>query len=61
MCLLLEASGNEGFGALGKVQSIQRLATVGGKPSTEAVDQSKAGPERRVECTATYVFYVARP
>ena len=59
--LLLEASEHHGTGALDKVLSIQRVSTVGGKNPAEAADQSKAGQERRVEYTATYVFYVAKP
>ena len=60
--LLLDVTAHDdGGGALAKVQSVQRLATVGGKTPTEAADQTKAGQERRVEYTATYVFYAAKP
>lgn len=60
--LLLEAAEAGGGGILGKVRSIQRVNTVGGKapPAAEAV-QAKAGQEVRVEYTATYNYYVAKP
>ncbi len=57
--LLLDVVEQKG-GILAKVQSIQRVATVGGKAPAEAADQSKAGQERRVEYSATYVFYAPR-
>jgi len=46
---------------MGKVQSIQRIETVGGKPPADSADESKLGQEKRVEYTATYKFYVAKP
>ena len=59
--LLLDVIEHDGGGVMATVQSIQRVATVGGKAPTEAADQSKAGQERRVEYSATYVFYTAKP
>ena len=59
--LLLEATQASGDGLMGKVRSVQRVSTVGGKAPTEAADATKAGQERRVEYGATYLFYVAKP
>ena len=59
--LLLEAVQSSGGGVVGKVQSIQRVGTVGGKAPAGPVDPSKAGQEARVEYSATYRFYVAKP
>ena len=59
--LLLDVAKNLGTGVLGKVQAVQRVDTLGGKPPTEAADATKAGQERRVEYSATYLFYVAKP
>lgn len=58
--LLLEAA-LPGEGTMAKVQSIQRVNTIGGKPPAEPTDQTKKGQERRVEYTATYLFYVSKP
>ena len=59
--LLLEATGNAGTGALDRVRSIQRIDTAGGNPPAEPAGQTTAGQERRVDYTATYVFYAAKP
>ena len=59
--LLLEAAQATGSGIMGKVQSIQRVDTVGGKAPADSPDPAKAGKELRVEYTATYKFYVAKP
>lgn len=60
--LLLEAAPASGGGVMGRVQSIQRVNTVGGQaPAEEVANQAKVGQERRVEYTATYHFYVAKP
>ena len=59
--LLLDAADKNGPGVLDKVVSIQRISTVGGQVPTEAADASKLGQERRVDYTATYLFYVAKP
>ncbi len=58
--LLLDATQASGT-TLGKVQSIQRVDTVGGKAPTESADATKAGQEKRVDYTATYKFYAAKP
>lgn len=65
--LLLEAlptsSGGVGVGGgtLGQVQSIQRVNTVGGQAPNEGAEPAKAGQERRVAYSATYLFFVTRP
>ena len=59
--LLLETAQSSGAGVMGKVRSIQRVSTVGGKAPDETADASKAGQERRVDYTAIYAFYVAKP
>ena len=58
--LLLEATQASGA-TLGKVQSIQRVDTVGGKTPTEPATPAKAGQAIRVDYTATYKFYAAKP
>ena len=58
--LLLEAAQATGSGIMGKVQSIQRVDTVGGKAPIGQPDSTKVGKEVRVEYTATYKFYVAK-
>ncbi len=57
--LLLDAAQASGP-TLGKVQSVQRVDTVGGKAPTEAADATKVGQEKRVDYTATYKFYVLK-
>ena len=59
--LLVEATQASGGGIMGKVQSIQRIATVGGKPPAEPADQSRVGQQVRVDYTAIYRFYVPQP
>ncbi len=61
--LLLEAAGAaEGGGVMGRVRSVQRVNTDGGRaPADEPADQSRVGQERRVPYTATYHFFVAQP
>ena len=46
---------------MGETLSIQRVNTVGGQAPAEPADASKAGQVRRVDYTATYLFYVAKP
>ena len=58
--LLLEAVQASGP-ILGKVQSIQRVDTVGGNAPTGGADATQVGAEWRVGYTATYKFYVAKP
>ena len=60
--LLLEVvEQGDGNAMMVKMDSIQRLNTVGGKPPTEPATQSNVGQERRVDYTATYVFYAPKP
>jgi len=58
--LLLRATQHAGNGIFAKVESIQRLHTVGGKPPTAGCDGRYAGTETRVAYTADYYFYVPR-
>ena len=58
--LLLDVAERDGGGVLANVQSIQRVATVGGKPPTEAANESQVGQEKRVEYSATYIFYTEK-
>ena len=58
--LLLDTAQASGT-VLGKVQSVQRVDTVGGMTPTESANATKAGQEKRVEYTAIYRFYVANP
>ena len=58
--LLLDAVQASGP-TLGKVQSIERIDTVGGKSPSDPADAARAGREIRVNYTATYRFYVAEP
>jgi len=55
--LLLDAVKASGA-TLGKVQSIQRVNTIGGKAPSNA-DAEKLGKEEKVKYSATYKFYVA--
>jgi hypothetical protein len=59
--LLLRAKQASGDGVFGKVESIQRLHTVGGRAPTTGCDASYGGTEARVAYTADYYFYSARP
>jgi hypothetical protein len=59
--LLLQAKTHEGNGIFGRVNIIQRLETVEGKPPAEACDQSGSGKEVRVPYTAVYYFYASKP
>jgi len=59
--LLLTSKTNSGVGLFGGTQSIQRVATVGGKAPGPSCSQAEAGKEARVAYTATYYFYDARP
>ncbi len=56
--LLLEAVPPGQDGMMNGVLSIQRVNTVGGKAPTEIADAGKTGQERRVDYSATYLFYV---
>ena len=58
--LLLDAVQVSGT-VLGKVQSVQRVGTVGGNAPTAGADAAHVGAESRIEYTATYKFYAAKP
>jgi hypothetical protein len=57
--LLLKAKETTGTGILGRTQSIQRVATVGGKAPGADCDKAQAGKEIRAPYRATYNFYAA--
>lgn len=59
--LLLAAKSGPSPGLLGQVQSIQRIATVGGKAPASGCTADQAGQEARVGYKASYLFYVAKP
>lgn len=59
--LLLSAKSTSGTGVLGRVKSIQRLHTVGGRAPAGACGQAEAGQIARVPYKATYDFYAAKP
>lgn len=59
--LLLASKSRHGPGLLGQVQSIQRIATVGGKAPASGCDTGQVGQEARVGYKASYYFYVAKP
>ncbi len=44
---------------MGKVESIQRVGTVGGATPSDAANATHLGDEKRVEYCATYKFYGA--
>jgi Protein of unknown function (DUF3455) len=58
--LLLAAKKTEGTGVFGKVTSIQRISTEGGKAPAGGCDAAHSGTELRVNYNATYLFYVAK-
>jgi hypothetical protein len=58
--LLLGAKKHEGEGVFSRVNSIQRLETVGGKAPAGGCDQSSLGKELRVPYSAVYYFYVSK-
>jgi hypothetical protein len=58
--LLLDAVQASGT-IMGKVKSIQRLDTVGGKAPAVPADVTKSGGEEKVEYSAVYKFYVDKP
>jgi len=59
--LLLQATTHEGNGIFSRVNAIQRLKTVGGKPPAKGCDQSGSGKGVRVHYTAVYYFYASKP
>ena len=58
--LLLSAKKTEGTGIFGRVTSIQRINTEGGKAPAGGCDAAHSGQELRVNYAATYLFYVAK-
>ncbi len=59
--LLLSARSSSGSGMLGKITSIQRLHTVGGKAPAEGCSQAaQAGSEIRIPYQARYAFYAPK-
>jgi hypothetical protein len=59
--LLLVAKSTSGPGAFSRIQSIQRINTVGGKAPAGGCTEAQAGKEARVPYKATYYFYVPSP
>jgi len=59
--LLLSAKSNTGNGVFSRVQSIQRLHTVGGKAPAAGCVRAQAGNEKRVAYEAGYYFYIGVP
>jgi len=55
--LLLKAKANAGNGRFGRVSSIQRVATVGGKAPVKGCSDFQLGAEARTPYKATYNFY----
>jgi hypothetical protein len=58
--LLLRAKSNTGKGVFAKVQSIQRLNTIGGLAPPDACDAAHADQRTRVPYSADYYFYNGR-
>ncbi|MDB6083962.1 MAG: hypothetical protein JWN43_1843 [Gammaproteobacteria bacterium] len=58
--LLLRAKSTSGTGLFGRVSSIQRLYTVGGKAPQSGCEQTQSGKEARVPYSAEYRFYAPR-
>ena len=59
--LLLGAKSNSGNGVFGRIRSIQRLQTAGGKAPSAPCGRDNAQQVARVPYSATYVFYAAGP
>jgi hypothetical protein len=58
--LLLRSKSNSGKGVFAKVQSIQRLHTIGGLAPQDMCDASNADQRTRVAYSADYYFYNGR-
>lgn len=58
--LLLRATSASGDGSFGRVVSIQRLHTVGGKAPADGCGQAQSGKQARVPYSADYLFYITR-
>ena len=59
--LLLSAKSASGKGVFGRILSIQRLSTVGGKAPAQGCDRAQSGKEARVPYKARYTFFAAKP
>jgi hypothetical protein len=59
--LLLRAKSHSGSGAFSRIESIQRLNTVGGSAPAEGCSRDQLGKEIRVPYKAMYYFYVNKP
>ena len=55
--LLLDAAKTEGNGIFGKISSLQRLDTIGGKAPTSGCNSRAIGKKARIPYTANYYFY----
>jgi hypothetical protein len=58
--LLLTVIDRSGSGILGRVTTIQRLNTCGGKAPSTVEDSTRAGDELRVSYSADYLFYAPK-
>ena len=58
--LLITVMNRTGDGVLGKVTSIQRIHTKGGKAPASGCDAGHLGQETRVGYSADYLFYVTK-
>jgi hypothetical protein len=58
--LLITVVNRNGDGVLGKVTSIQRIHTKGGKALASGCDAGHVGQETRVGYSADYLFFVAK-
>jgi hypothetical protein len=58
--LLLRSKSNTGKGVFAKVQSIQRLNTIGGLAPQDSCDASRAEQRTRIAYSADYYFYSGR-
>ena len=59
--LLLSAKSNSGNGVFSRIQSIQRLQTVGGKAPSTPCSQAEAHQIARMPYKANYDFYAPKP
>lgn len=59
--LLLQASAHAGNGRMSKVTYVQRLFTHGGNAPAEGCDADHVAAVAKVDYTALYAFYGARP
>ena len=59
--LLLRAKSHSGSGVFSRIESIQRLNTIGGNAPAEGCSEDQLGKEIRVPYKAMYYFYVGKP